>query len=151
MGILSTLACLHTAPALRAGSILGTHQMHIWLCHPFSGSQIQCGHRQQVLQGVSLGFNRVEVTGGNGNCKLCFATRDSSLRKLWSVKIPSVYRTIIILNVFRNRNRKRECKRVQFSSPWQNGNGKFYLFHNQNIFYTYAAIFVNITTTNRRE
>lgn len=146
--LLHCLTCLHTAPAHRAGSILGTHQVHIWLCHPLSGSQIQCGQIPSAA-GVSWGFNRVEVTGGNESCKLFSATRDSGLRKFWSVKTLSVHRTIIILNVFRNRNRK--CKRVKFSSPWQNGNGKFHLFHNQNIFYTYAAIFVNITTTNRGE
>lgn len=98
--------------------------------------------------GVSWGFHRVEVTGGIESCTLYSATRDSSLRNLWSVKTLSVHRTIIILNVFR---KNRKCKRVKFSSPWQNGNGKFHLFHNQNIFYTYAGIFVNITTTNRGE
>lgn len=96
--------------------------------------------------GVFWGFDGVEVTGWNENCRLCSATRDSSLRKLWCAKT-SVYRTIIVLNVFRNRNRK--CKRVLLSSPWQTGNGKFHLFRNQNILPTYAEIFVNVTTTNK--
>lgn len=51
--LIHCLACLHTALAHRAGSILGTHQVHIWLRHPLSGSQIQCGQRYQALQGCS--------------------------------------------------------------------------------------------------
>lgn len=49
--LLHCLACLHTALAHRAGSVLGTHQVHIWLGRPLSGSQIQCGQRYQMLQG----------------------------------------------------------------------------------------------------
>lgn len=100
--LLPCLACLLAAQAHRAGSILGMHQLHIWLCHLLSESQIQCG---QSAARVSWGFNRVEVTRGNENCKVFSATRGSSLRKLSSTKT-SVYRTIIILNVFKNRNRK---------------------------------------------
>lgn len=63
------------------------------------GKDIRC------CRGVLQMLLRVQVTGENENCQLCSATRDSSLRK-WRVKTPSVCRTIIILNVFRNR----KCK-----------------------------------------
>lgn len=49
--LLHCRACLHTALAHRAGSVLGAHQVHIWLGCPLSGSQIRCGQRHRVLQG----------------------------------------------------------------------------------------------------
>lgn len=104
---LQYLPCLHTVPAHGAGSVLGTHWAHIWLCHPLAGDHSYtkgtdtkcCRGGLRLLWG---GGDRWEWELQMPTWALLPGTVAWESRRVW--KLPFVHRRVIILNVFRNRN-----------------------------------------------